>query len=359
MNGKRSTIIFLSILLLLAVALTYVITKSFLRPIAYAVIFAVVFYPLHNQMMHWTRQRSGLAALLSTLILLFVFMVPLVILTLKAAEEALIVAGYLSRRSAEQGGFARFATALIAEPLQFIGRWVDLSKYDIPAIVRANVEKFGLWMVGFGANILGNFARFVGNAFITLFVLFFFFRDGRNWALHAGGLMPLSSAQVSKLYRNIADTIVANVYGIVSVAIIQGTLTGVALRMVGIPSALLLGVTAGFCSILPVVGAAIVWAPAGLYLLFSGSVGKGIFVLFWGAVVISLVDNFVRPWVVSGKAELHPLVLLFFILGGVEAFGFLGIFLGPVVASVLVAIFGMLREELGETADETVPAAKG
>ena len=114
----------------------------------------------------------------------------------------------------------------------------------------------------------------------------------------------------------------------------------------GSESPLLLGLCAAFASIVPVVGAALVWAPAGLYLIFTGATWKGVFVLLWGVVVISAADNVVRPWVVSGKVQLHPLVLLFFILGGVEAFGFLGLFLGPVIASVLTVLFGMMREEL-------------
>jgi hypothetical protein len=90
---------------------------------------------------------------------------------------------------------------------------------------------------------------------------------------------------------------------------------------------------AAIASIIPVVGTALVWVPAGLYLIFTGASWKGMFVLGWGVAVVSTVDNIIRPWVVSGKVGLHPLVLLFSILGGVEAVGFLGLFLGPVVAS--------------------------
>jgi predicted PurR-regulated permease PerM len=142
------------------------------------------------------------------------------------------------------------------------------------------------------------------------------------------------------------------VYGILSVGAVQGILTGVAMAIVGIPSPLLLGLGAAFASVIPVVGAGIVWIPAGLYLIFTGAMWKGIFVLFWGSIVISSADNIVRPWVVSGKVQLHPLVLLFFILGGVAAFGFLGLFLGPVIASVMVVLFAMFREELARTDDK-------
>src|SRR5208283_5285764 len=113
--------------------------------------------------------------------------------------------------------------------------------------------------------------------------------------------------------------------------------------------------SAALASVVPVVGAALVWAPAGLYLIFTGSMWKGIVVLLWGVFVVSTSDNIVRPWVVSGKVELHPLVLLFFILGGVEAFGFLGLFLGPVIASVLTVLFAMFREELTKDGEVARP----
>ena len=113
------------------------------------------------------------------------------------------------------------------------------------------------------------------------------------------------------------------------------------------PSSLLLGLAAGFASIIPVVGSAIVWAPVSIYLLVSGAIWKGVFLLLWSAIVISNIDNVLRPMVVAGRVELHPMVLLFFIFGGVEAFGFLGLFLGPVVASILAAVFRMLRKIRG------------
>jgi predicted PurR-regulated permease PerM len=167
--------------------------------------------------------------------------------------------------------------------------------------------------------------------------------------------MPLSPVQVERLYQNISDTIIANVYGILTVGAAQGVLVGIAMRIVGMPSSLLLGLAAGFASIIPVVGSALIWGPVAIYLLFTGTVWKGIFLLIWGTVVVSSIDNILRPLVVGGRVELHPMVLLFFILGGVEAFGFLGLFLGPVIASVLAALFGMLREELSDSKD--APAA--
>ncbi len=160
--------------------------------------------------------------------------------------------------------------------------------------------------------------------------------------------MPISDAQVARLYQNISDTIIANVYGILTVGAVQGVLTGIAMKIVGMPSTMLLGLGAGFASIIPVVGSSLVWGPVAIYLFVQGATWKAVFVLLWGTLVVSSIDNVIRPWVVGGRVELHPMVLLFFILGGVEAFGFIGLFLGPVVASVLAALFSMLKEEAAE-----------
>ena len=350
MNNKRTTIVFLSVVALLVLGLAIIIIWPFLKPFAFAIILAVVFYPVHEKMLLTTRQRNGLSALFSTLLVLLLFGVPSFIITTLAANEAINVAHYLSRRSAEEGGFALFVTKLAAPLLHFVGRWVDVSQYDIHAIVRSNAQKASLVTFGIGADVLGNLAKFTIDALITFVILFFLFREGKELAYRVGRLVPLSPAQVSRLYRNIADTIVANVYGILSVGLAQGILTGIAMKIVGMPSSLLLGLGAGFASIIPVVGSSLVWVPVAIYLLFSGLIWQGVFLAIWGVVVVSSADNIIRPWVVGGRVELHPMVLLFFILGGVEAFGFIGLFLGPVVASVLTALFAILREELNPPA---------
>ena len=348
MNSKRTTIIFLVVLVLLVVGLAIIITRPFLKPFAFAVILAVVFYPVHERILHLARHRRGWGAFLSTLTVLILFGVPAFVITTLAANEAINAAHYLSRRSAEEGGFTLFVTNLARPLLHFVGRWIDLSKFDVHAIVSTNAQKASLGMVGIGAAILSNLARFTIDALITFVILFFLFREGKEWAYRTGRLMPLSPVQVARLYQNVSDTIIANVYGILSVGAAQGILTGIGMRIVGIPSSILLGLAAGFASIIPVVGSSIVWVPAAIYLLVEGAIWKGIFLLVWGTVVVSAIDNIIRPWVVAGRVELHPMVLLFFILGGVEAFGFIGLFLGPVVASVLAGLFTILREETGE-----------
>ena len=356
MTSKDATFWFLASLLLVFGAVALLVVWPFLRPLAGAIIVSVIFFPAYKRVLLWTGQRPTWASLITTLGIVFLFLIPASLILLKATNEAIIAAQRLSAFSAEQGGLGGYITALAERPLHFFGRFVDMSKFDVRSAIASNLQRAGYMILSSGAAILGSVARVTANFFFMLIVVFFLFRDGKAWAEALGQLMPLSEEQTTQLYRNIADTIIGNVYGIVSVGFIQGTLTGVVMAIVGLPSPLLLGIAAFFASILPVVGAALVWAPAGLYLIFSGAIWKGVFVLVWGAVVISAVDNIVRPWVVSGKVELHPLVLMFVILGGVELFGFLGLFLGPVIVSVLAAVFHMLREEMAAREREAAVA---
>jgi predicted PurR-regulated permease PerM len=348
MNSKKSTLWFLAGLIIVFGAVALRVAWPFLKPLASAVIVAVIFFPAYKRVLRWSRNRPTLASLLTTLGIVIVFLLPLSLILLKGTNEAIIAAQRISRFSAEQGGLGLFVMTLVERPLHFFGRFVDLSKFDVHTAVTNGLQRASLAVLSSGASVLGGLARLTVEFLLMLIVLFFLFRDGERWAKGLGSLLPLSPAQTARLFRNINDTIIGNVYGILSVGFIQGTLTGIATAIVGLPSPLLLSIAAFFASILPVVGAALVWAPAGLYLIFTGAIWKGLFVLAWGTVVISMVDNIVRPWVVSGKVELHPLVLMFVILGGVEVFGFLGLFLGPVVVSVLAAVFQMLRDEVAD-----------
>jgi predicted PurR-regulated permease PerM len=355
MYSKRTKLWFLGLLTLFVLWVAFVITRPFLYPVAAAIVLAVVFNPVHLRILGWVKGRSGLASLLSTLTLLFAFGVPVFIVISLAANEGIAAAQYLTRKSAAEGGFTLFLNTMAERSLRFIGHWIDLSKYDVRGAITSHVQQAGVWLLRSGAETLGGFAKLIISSLITLVIVFFLFRNGQEWVHRTIGIIPLSPEQGRRLFNNISDTIVDNVHGILSVGVAQGVLTGIAIAIVRLPSPFLLGLFAAFASVVPVVGAGLVWIPAGLYLIFTGGLWKGLFVLLWGSVVISTADNIIRPWVVSGKVELHPLVLLFFILGGVEAFGFLGLFLGPVIASVLTVLFQMFREELSQGAEGPPP----
>lgn len=347
MYSKRTILWFLGILTVIVLGFAFVITQPFLYPFAAAIILAVVFYPAHERILGWTGGKSGRASLLSTLALLLIFALPVCVIIVLVAKEAVAYA-----QSAEQGRFAVFLATVGDRGLNVLGRWVDVSKYDIRGAVTSHLQQIGV--LGSKALILSNLASLVTGSLIVVVVVFFLLRDGPGWVQQAEEFIPLPAGQTRKLFRNISDTIVANAYGIISVGTAQGVLTGVALAIVGSQSVFLLGMCAAFASVVPVAGAALTWVPASAYFFFAVASWKGIFLLVWGLTVVTTVPNIIRPWVVGGKVELHPLVLLISILGGVQAFGFLGLFLGPVTASVLWVLLAVIREELRHR-DKPVP----
>lgn len=149
----------------------------------------------------------------------------------------------------------------------------------------------------------------------------------------------------------IGDTLIANLYGVVGVALAQGILAGAGLAIAGIPSPFTWGVISAFCSMLPVIGPTLVWVPASIWLLATGAYGSGIFLIIWGVVVIGMADNILRPILVSGKSDQHPLLVFLSILGGTSAFGIMGLFLGPLLISVTIAVFKVFRRELSTQAE--------
>jgi len=149
---------------------------------------------------------------------------------------------------------------------------------------------------------------------------------------------------------------VANLYGIVGVGIVQGFLTGLALWALDGPSPVTLGALAGFSSLIPIVGTSLVWLPVGIYLIVAVRVWKGVALLLWGALIVGSSDHIVRPLIVQGRVEIHPLLLLFAMFGGLNVFGFLGIFIGPIVLTLVGALFAMIREEVHREA-ATSPAS--
>ena len=179
---------------------------------------------------------------------------------------------------------------------------------------------------------------------VVFFILFFLFRDGPKIHHGLAESVPLTHQQAKKLMARISEIIVASAYGGIAVGFAQGSLTGVAFWVLGLSSPVVWALLASLASLVPLVGTAIVWLPGAVVLLASGHWIKALLLFGWGAAVVAQVDALVRPYVVSGRAKMHNLLIFFALLGGVRAFGFIGIFIGPVVVSVTVVLLGMIRE---------------
>ncbi len=197
------------------------------------------------------------------------------------------------------------------------------------------------WAKSFAMNI----AATVFDTLIMLFTLFFLLRDG-DWILErAASIVPLEPDRFSLLLKTISDSIVANIYAVAAVSIVQAVLGALGYWIAGLPNVMLWSITTALVSMIPLLGAVAVWGVGVIYLLAIAHWGHAVFLLVYGAAVISMADNIVRPVVLSGRVKLNTLVIFFSLLGGVRAFGIIGLFLGPITVSLTVALVKMVTAQ--------------
>jgi predicted PurR-regulated permease PerM len=357
LNQQRCRIIFLAVLGAITGWFLYLIAQPFLKPVFIAIVFAIVFFPLHGRIQRDIRNQN-LAALLSTSLVLLVIIIPAVLLGTAIRDELADAYQSLSLRSAQSGGWVPYLLQLSDRIKGWIGGYIDVSRYDLRGELLKWLEQVSAFLFRQLTGAAGNLVSFIVNGVLAFFTLFFLFRDGRRVLRRMSVVTPLRPAQIERLTSEVGKTITASMYGGLAVATAQGILTGLAFWVLGLTSPILWGVAAAIFSFVPFIGSSIVWLPASIFLIVSGHWIKGLILLGWGAGVIGMADNFIRPAVISRNVKFHPLYVFFSLLGGVQAFGILGLFIGPVVVAIAQALFGLIREEIRELKAENQETKK-
>lgn len=332
--------------LVLAFALYQIITP-FIGPLMWAIFIAFLLYPLHVRLTRRLRNRPQASALILTLLVLALLLGPLTGLSAAfAAQVGDLLRGVQSRLADQaQANVLDFANV---PWIQAALNWLDSALGVDPVQIREWIQQASSqvlhWLASMGGKVflgaLGTAAGFV----LTIFMLFFFVRDGKEMFDDVRELIPMTEAYKARLFDHLAAVTRAMVLGTGVTALIQGTLVGIAFLIVGLPSPLVFAVIAVFASLLPFGGTALVWIPAAIVLAAQGHWGQTIFMVIWGALLVSLVDNVVRPMMVSGRADVGTLTVFIGVLGGLAAFGAIGLFLGPVVLALAIALFRFVLE---------------
>jgi predicted PurR-regulated permease PerM len=336
--------LFLLALAALALYFCYLIASPFRAPIFLAVMIAIVFYPVHARIQQRIHGKNA-AALISTILVIVVVIIPASGLGVVVLKEVRGLYDLLNQKSAEQGGWNPYVTHFVDRFLGWAGHYVDVSALDLRGAVLRRLDQISQSLISWGAQAVSDIVSFFTATVVAFFTLFFLFRDGRSVAARAAEALPLKAGQVERLFTGVSDSIVANVYGCLAVGAAQGTFLSLGFWALGVPSPVVWGLVTALCSLLPLVGSTAVWAPAAAIFFITGHPWKGAILLAWGAAVVAQIDNVVRPYVISGRGKMHPLLVFFGLLGGVTAFGVLGLFIGPVVVSLTLVVFEMLREE--------------
>jgi predicted PurR-regulated permease PerM len=323
------------------------IVSPFLGPLLWALFVAFLLHPLHVRLTAALRGRAQLSALLLTLLTFVVIIGPLTGLSAAFAAQVGQLLQTVQSTVADQT--RQNVLDLTNVP------WIADTVAWLDRTVGVNLAQVRAWLSEGSRELLQSLASLTGKVFLGAvgtvvgfvlmqFVLFFFIRDGEQMMITTRDLIPMSEDYKKRLFEHLASVTRAMVYGTGLTALIQGTLVGLAFLFVGLPSSIVFGVLAALAALLPFGGTALIWIPATIVLAVQGRYGAAIFMFVWGALLVSLVDNVVRPMLVAGRAQVGTLTVFIGVLGGLAAFGAIGLFLGPVVLALIIALVRFVLE---------------
>jgi predicted PurR-regulated permease PerM len=344
-----------SLLLIGVVTLAFArVVWPYIGAVFWAVVLAIVLEPVHRHALGWARRQQTLAALLTLVLFLLVGGVPLAIVAALVLRQATAFYTQVASGQIDFGAYLGRVTAALP-------RWVfdgldALGLGDFASIqtrLANSAGEAGRFVAAHAFNISLSSFGFLLSFAVMLYLLFFFLRDGRLLAARVGRALPLAPGDVRSLARTFVTVVRATVKGGVAMAATQGLLGGLMFRLLEIPGPVLWGVVFGLLSMLPAVGAGLLWAPIAVYFIVTGSVGKGLVLAFFGSVVLTIVDNLLRPLLVGRDTHMPGYLVLISTLGGVTVFGLNGVIVGPLIAALFVAAWTLFSD-----APEPSPAAR-
>jgi predicted PurR-regulated permease PerM len=325
----------------------YRIIEPFLGPLTWAIFLAFLLHPLHERLTKRLKGRKHMSAFALTFLTLIVFIGPLTALSAAFAAQV----GQLLQSAQHTVADQTRSNVLdltnvpwVKGGLDWLDTNFDVNTAQVRGWVTQGAQQVLQWLASMGGRVFVGAVGTVVGFVLMMFMLFFFIRDGDEMLQTARELIPMSRQYKQRLFDHLGAVTRAMVYGTGMTALIQGALVGVAFLLADLPSPLVFGVIAALTGLLPFGGTALVWGPAVIALAARGDWGWATFMLVWGVVIVSLVDNVVRPWLVSGRADVGTLTVFIGVLGGLAAFGAIGLFLGPVVLALIIALIRFTLE---------------
>jgi len=342
------SIVFFALLVLLLYQIGLMF-QPFVFPALWAVLLALWAFPLHLRLTKLFGGNETLSAGTLTVGALGMVVVPLVVMGIMLVREA-GAAEQAIRTWIAAGGLQQLPDQLATIPL--IGGWlrtvalnIDLHTLSMEQSVVSGAKGLSQFLVGQMGDLLMNAFILVTDFFIMLLVLFFLFKDGRQWFAALYELIPMDESHKHKIVTRLDQTVRAVVKGMLVTAIVQGVLAGSAYLVLGVPFPMVLTALTIVLAPIPFGGTALVWGPVALYLFWVGPVGKALVMLAWGIGVVSMVDQILRPWLIGQGVQIPILLLVLSVLGGLALYGLLGLFVGPILVSLLMTAAQIYREE--------------
>ncbi|MBN1567368.1 MAG: AI-2E family transporter [Acidobacteria bacterium] len=352
MQQKRS-LIFIFILLAATLPVLLLISWPFITSFILAAVIAIIVNPV-KEWLSRRIHRPTLATFLTTLAVVTLLGIFLTIAGFSITREVTNLYNALSQRSLEEGGWPALATATVDRAVDILATRLPLDKEAIRIELMDRMKAASSYLLSNVGIAVGEVTNFVITGFLVTIFLYFLLKYGKDWIARLTALSPLESRTAKGLLRTIHDSVVANVNGMLVVALAQGVLLIVGFWFVGVQSPVLWGALGGLASIVPVIGALLVWVPVAVGFLVMGAYWKALILGLWGFLVVGSADNILRPIVVGAREKQHPMLVALATIGGTFAFGALGILLGPLMVSLVAALLKEIQHLVtaGEIAQE-------
>lgn len=348
-GGRRGSVQSVSFVVVVALATIafFALVRDFLMPVFWAAVIATLFYPLQFRYVALLRGRASVAALLTLLTIIVVVMVPLFLLGVAVSREVIGLHERITRGELDLQAPLRFVERMAPIVTRYLERFgFDLARVG-QQLSNAAVE-VSQFVASQALTVGQNVARFAALFFVMLYVLFFFVRDGGRLVEALVRTLPLGDERERRLLAKFAEVSRATIKGTLVVGVVQGTIGGALFWALGIPAPVFWGLVMTLFSILPAVGAGLVWAPAAIILLTMGEIVKGLVLIAVGTLIIGLVDNLLRPILVGRETQMPDYLVLIATLGGLAVFGISGFVIGPVIAAFFLVVWEMFAAEHAE-----------
>lgn len=334
--------VFLITLLVGVVYVAYLLFAPFLVEILAAAMLVSIFYRPYKWLAGKLGGRKKIASLLMCILISLLVIIPAVNLIIIAGQKSISAYNEFNQYL-NQHGLDFVTESPVVKELDFL----NVSNVGLKDFLGDIVQRASNWLVGGATDLAKGTTTFLVSLGIIIFTMFFFFVDGERLLRRLMHWTPLPDNYVIEIFEKFRDVSYSSVVATFATAIAQGLMGAFGFMVVGVP-AFFAGVIMGFTALLPYIGSGLVWFPVAIYLLITGQLWEGIFLLGWGFLIVSMVDNVIRAYIINGTSHVHPIFIIFSILGGISLFGFWGVIIGPLLISLTVTVLHIYEMEYKE-----------
>jgi predicted PurR-regulated permease PerM len=346
---RLAIVIFVACLVIVAFFL-YRIFNPFFTVLLWASVLTVVFSPLFKWILALVRGRRSLASFITCILILILIVLPITAIGVLITQQSIALYQNLQGNvDALADATAKWQELQNRPAVQWLvqqaEKWFGAGSFDLHQYLREAASAVSRFLVDAGPSLLRNVGAWIFSFFLIFITMFFLLRDGPQLIETIKSVSPLPDAIEAELFQKFEDVSFATFVGSLLTAMAQGTAASLLFWALGLPMPLFWGAVVSFVALVPMVGAFLVWLPWSAYLLLAGQTTKGLLLLAIGGLVVSSIDNVLKPIIIKGRTDMHPILVFLSVLGGLQAFGFIGILLGPLMVALFIPLIEFYKME--------------